>query len=172
VNVIGAAVLFVTSTASELVAPTFTVPKFSAVGVSVSGELDVTASSEMYSSDTAASEAISTAPYRAVIAEVVVGANSTLMLHVLPGASVAQSLVTVKSCGDATAPKCKIVVPVFCTVTLCAADEDPVAVFANVSAPSDSEYAASTAPDEGDEETTGPTEPCSNTVIGLVAASD
>jgi hypothetical protein len=134
VNVIGVAEVFVTVTFDIALDPTFTDPKLMAVGFRVSGADKELPNRLMNSSESAASLCISNVPVRTVALVAFVGVNITLKLQPAPGSTASQVVVVGKSTAGSIDNTCIVVVPVFVSVTICAAEALPSAVFANVSA--------------------------------------
>jgi hypothetical protein len=91
----------------------------------------------MNSSESDASDWISSAPERTPVLDpfpALAGVNVTLMLHIAPGSSVVQVLVVLKSGGAIDPSQCRVAVPVFVSVTVCAAEALPTGVLAKLSA--------------------------------------
>jgi hypothetical protein len=116
VKTTGVEMVFVTTTLSESLEPTSTVPKLSVAGLNVRGAAEVVPMRLTNSNDVAASERISSTPERTLEDEVVVGVNSTEKLHVEPGNIVAQVVVVVKSAGAIIERMWMVVVPVLVSV--------------------------------------------------------
>jgi hypothetical protein len=171
VNVTGAAEVFITLTLEVALEPTFTAPKLTELGLSVIGAADELPIKLMNSSESVASLWISSVPLRIVAELAFVGVNVTVTPQVAPGRTVAQVVVAVKSAAGSTEATWIVVVPVFVSVTVCAAEALPTCVFANVRALLLSAYAASTAELAGLLDAIGSTKPLNATNCGLAAAS-
>jgi hypothetical protein len=106
-----------------------------------------------------------------VALEAAAGENSTAKLHTAPGRSVPHVVVEAKSVGTTVDKTWIVVVPVFVSITICAAETLPICVLANVSELCDKVKALRTAEVAGSLDTKGVTTPPKTNVSGLEIAS-
>ena len=171
-TVMGAAVVLVMVRGSWSEEPTLTVPKSRLVGFRVRGAAAEVPTRVMKSREVAASEAISSVPERVVDVEAVVGVKATEKVQVLPGATVVQVVVAVKSVVEFVERMWRVVVPVLVSITVCAAEALPMVVLRKVREPCESWNVARTEELAGELERMGTAVPVRARVVGLEAASD
>ena len=110
-----------------------------------------------------------TVPVRAPL---VVGRKLTEKVQVLPGATVVQVVVAVKSVVEFVERMWRVVVPVLVSITVCAAEALPMVVLRKVREPCESWNVARTEELAGELERMGTAVPVRARVVGLEAASD